>query len=72
MGLFFIIKKKNMKKIFLLIISVSSFLAEAQVIFENKPIEKQLYGRDLETNYGLIKVSGYVNAASFKAPLKKL
>ena len=40
----------------------SFFSIESQVVFNEVPMDRQLYGRDLETNYGLIKISGYVNA----------
>ena len=48
-------------KIFLLLIILVGFSLNAQVVFNEVPKDKQLFGRDIQTNYGQINIEGYVN-----------
>ena len=48
-------------KIFLLLIILVGFSLNAQVVFNEDPKDKQLFGRDIQTNYGQINIDGYVN-----------
>ena len=48
-------------KISLLLIFLFGFSLNAQVVFNEVPKEKQLFGRDIQTNYGQINIDGYVN-----------
>jgi len=49
---------KQKTSLFLFIIS---FSLNAQIVFNEIPAEKQLFGRDVETNYGQININGYVS-----------
>ena len=40
---------------------IFSYPFHAQVVFEKVPKDKQLFGRDIQTNYGQINIEGYVN-----------
>ena len=48
-------------KLFLLLIILGGFTLNAQVVFNEVPKDKQLFGRDILTNYGEINIYGYVN-----------
>ena len=48
-------------KLFLLLIILGGFTLNAQVVFNEVPKDKQLFGRDILTNYGEINIDGYVN-----------
>ena len=48
-------------KVFLLLIILVGFSLNAQVVFNEVPKDKQLFGRDIQTNYGQINIDGYVN-----------
>ena len=48
-------------KLFLLLIILGGFNLNAQVVFNEVPKDKQLFGRDILTNYGEINIDGYVN-----------
>ena len=48
-------------KLFLLLIILGGFNLNAQVVFNEVPKDKQLFGRDIQTNYGEINIDGYVN-----------
>ena len=47
--------------IFLLLVFFVDFSLNAQVVFNEVPKDKQLFGRDIQTNYGQINIDGYVN-----------
>ena len=49
------------KSTLLFLFSIISFSLSAQLVFNEIPSEKQLFGRDVETNYGQININGYVN-----------
>ena len=53
-----------MKKILFLIFGLNSLFLISQISFTNVPKDKQLFGRDLQSNYGTILVSGDVNIGS--------
>ena len=54
--------KTCMKKIFfLLFIFASIKSATSQITFTNIPVEKQLFGRNIQTNSGEVKISGFIN-----------
>ena len=46
-------------KIFLLLVILVGFSLNAQVVFNDVPKDKQLFGRDIQTNYGQINIDGY-------------
>ena len=48
-------------KLFLLLIILGGFTLNAQVVFNEVPKDKQLFGRDILTNYGEINIDGYVS-----------
>ena len=50
-----------MKNLLTLIFYLNSFLVISQISFTSIPKDKQLFGRDLQTNYGTIEISGEVN-----------
>ena len=51
-----------MKKItFVIFVIFINYFGYSQVVFNSMPEEKQLIGRDISTNKGLIKISGEVN-----------
>ena len=50
-----------MKQKISLFLFIISFSLNAQIVFNEIPAEKQLFGRDVETNYGLININGYVS-----------
>ena len=48
-------------KLLLLLIILVGFSLNAQVVFNEAPKDKQLFGRDIQTNNGQINIDGYVN-----------
>ena len=50
-----------MKKIIFALLLVFTTTVSSQITFTSIPSEKQLFGRDLNTNYGQIDISGYIN-----------
>ena len=48
-------------KIFFLLIILVGFSLNAQVVFNEVPKDKQLFGRDIQTNYGQINIDGQIN-----------
>ena len=48
-------------KLFLLLIILGGFTLNAQVVFNEAPKDKQLFGRDIQTNYGQINIDGQIN-----------
>ena len=50
-----------MKKIIFALLLLLTTTLSSQIIFTSIPGEKQLFGRAIETNYGQINISGYVN-----------
>ena len=41
---------------------LNTYFLTSQISFTNAPKDKQLFGRDSQTNYGTIQISGQVNA----------
>ncbi len=50
-----------MKKIIFALLLVFTTTVSSQITFTSIPSEKQLFGRDLNTNYGQVDISGYIN-----------
>ena len=50
-----------MKKLISIFIYFSIFTLNAQITFNSLPLEKQLVARDLQTNLGVVSISGEVN-----------
>ncbi len=50
-----------MKKIICALLLVFTTTVSSQITFTSIPSEKQLFGRDLNTNYGQVDISGYIN-----------
>ena len=50
-----------MKKIIFVLLLVFTTTVFGQITFTSIPSEKQLFGRDVNTNYGQINISGYIN-----------
>jgi hypothetical protein len=50
-----------MKKIIYALLLIFTTTVSSQITFTSIPSEKQLFGRDLNTDYGQIDISGYIN-----------
>jgi hypothetical protein len=50
-----------MKKIIFALLLLFTTTVSSQITFTSIPSEKQLFGRDLNTDYGQIDISGYIN-----------
>jgi hypothetical protein len=50
-----------MKKIIFALLLIFTTTVSSQITFTSIPSEKQLFGRDLNTDYGQIDISGYIN-----------
>ena len=54
-----------MSRFILIFFVFYSYDIYSQIIFTEFPLDYQLYGRNLETNYGEIKLSGEINYSNF-------
>ena len=50
-----------MKNLLIGLFCLNTYFLTSQITFTNAPKDKQLFGRDLQTNYGTIQISGEVN-----------
>jgi hypothetical protein len=50
-----------MKKIIFALLLLFTTTVSSQITFTSIPSEKQLFGRDLNTDYGQVDISGYIN-----------
>tara|TARA_B100001248_G_scaffold89785_1_gene66339 strand:+ start:433 stop:1050 length:618 start_codon:yes stop_codon:yes gene_type:complete len=50
-----------MRNFLIALFCLNTYFLASQISFTNLPKDKQLFGRDFQTNYGIIQISGEVN-----------
>ena len=50
-----------MRNFLIALFCLNTYFLASQISFTNLPKDKQLFGRDFQTNYGTIQISGEVN-----------
>ena len=50
-----------MRNFLIALFYLNTYFLASQISFTNLPKDKQLFGRDFQTNYGIIQISGEVN-----------